>query len=77
MWRCFAVGSVRSIIVSVRTGCVVFLLLSRDVPGGLWGGRKLNFFSMAYLAYLAMNRKVSASTQNSALNAMVFLYKIR
>jgi len=30
---------------------------------------------LAYLAYLAINRKVSASTQNSALNAIVFLYK--
>jgi hypothetical protein len=29
----------------------------------------------AFLAYLAVDRKVSASTQNQALNALVFLYK--
>jgi len=28
-----------------------------------------------FLTYLAVNRKVSASTQNQALNALVFLYK--
>ncbi|MEW6619898.1 MAG: phage integrase N-terminal SAM-like domain-containing protein [bacterium] len=28
-----------------------------------------------YLSYLATNQKVSASTQNQALNAIVFLYK--
>lgn len=28
-----------------------------------------------FLSYLAVNRKVSASTQNQALNALVFLYK--
>ena len=30
---------------------------------------------MSYLAYLAIQRKVSPSTQNSALNAVVFLFK--
>lgn len=29
----------------------------------------------AFLVYLAVDRKVSASTQNQALNALVFLYK--
>jgi hypothetical protein len=29
----------------------------------------------AYLTHLAVERKVSASTQNQALNALVFLYK--
>ena len=29
----------------------------------------------AFLTYLAVQRKVSASTQNQALNALVFLYK--
>ena len=29
----------------------------------------------AFLTHLAVNRKVSASTQNQALNALVFLYK--
>jgi len=28
-----------------------------------------------FLTYLAVDRKVSASTQNQALNALVFLYK--
>jgi hypothetical protein len=28
-----------------------------------------------FLTYLAVNREVSASTQNQALNALVFLYK--
>ena len=28
-----------------------------------------------FLSYLAVERKVSASTQNQALNALVFLYK--
>ncbi len=35
------------------------------------GGREIAEF----LTYLAVDRKVSASTQNQALNAMVFLYK--
>ena len=29
----------------------------------------------SFLSHLAMNRRVSASTQNQALNALVFLYK--
>ncbi len=29
----------------------------------------------AFLSFLAVNRKVSASTQNQAFNALVFLYK--
>ena len=29
-----------------------------------------------FLTYMAVERKVSASTQNQALNALVFLYKI-
>jgi len=29
----------------------------------------------AYLTHLAVNRKVSASTQNQALSALLFLYK--
>ncbi|MCH8873105.1 phage integrase N-terminal SAM-like domain-containing protein, partial [candidate division KSB1 bacterium] len=29
----------------------------------------------AYLTYLAVNQHVAASTQNQALNAIVFLYK--
>ena len=29
----------------------------------------------AFLSYLAVDQKVSASTQNQALNALVFLYK--
>jgi len=29
----------------------------------------------AYLTHLAVNRKVSASTQNQALNAILFLYR--
>ena len=29
----------------------------------------------AYLSHLAVNRKVAASTQNQALNALVFLYR--
>jgi len=35
------------------------------------GGKEI----AAFLTYLAMERKVSASTQNQALNALVFLYK--
>ena len=35
------------------------------------GGKEVGDF----LTYLAVNRKVSASTQNQALNAIVFLYK--
>lgn len=35
------------------------------------GGKEI----AAFLTYLAVHRKVSASTQNQALNALVFLYK--
>ena len=35
------------------------------------GGKEIAEF----LTYLAVDRKVSASTQNQALNALVFLYK--
>ena len=35
------------------------------------GGKEIG----AFLTYLAVDRKVSASTQNQALNALVFLYK--
>ena len=28
-----------------------------------------------YLTYLAVNRKVAASTQNQALSALIFLYR--
>lgn len=35
------------------------------------GSREIGIF----LTYLAAERKVSASTQNQALNALVFLYK--
>lgn len=35
------------------------------------GGKEISEF----LSYLAINRRVSASTQNQALNALVFLYK--
>ena len=36
-----------------------------------WGPRKINQF----LSHLATDRDVAASTQNQALNAIVFLYK--
>ncbi len=35
------------------------------------GGKEIG----VYLTHLAVERKVSASTQNQALNALVFLYK--
>ncbi len=35
------------------------------------GGKKI----AGFLTYLAVDRKVTASTQNQALNALVFLYK--
>ena len=36
------------------------------------GGKEIG----AFLTYLAVERKVSASTQNQALNVLIFLYKI-
>lgn len=36
-----------------------------------WGGAEVN----RYLTYLAVERKVSASTQNQALSALLFLFR--
>ena len=44
---------------------------SYEVPRGLEAAQKVR----AYLEYLAVEREVSASTQNQALNALVFFYK--
>lgn len=48
-----------------------FILFCNDVSPESVGATEVK----AYLDYLAIRRKVSASTQNQALNAIVFLYK--
>jgi hypothetical protein len=42
----------------------------KDIPR-IWGEREISL----YISYLAVKRNVAASTQNLALNGVVFLYK--
>jgi len=48
-----------------------FILFCKNVSPETVGASEVK----AYLDYLVLQRKVSASTQNQALNALVFLYK--
>jgi integron integrase len=48
-----------------------FIIFNNKKHPKKMGGKEI----AGYLTYLAVDRKVSASTQNQALNALVFLYK--
>jgi len=48
-----------------------FIVFNNKRHPGEMGGKEI----ADYLTYLAVGRKVSASTQNQALNALVFMYK--
>ena len=47
-----------------------YIIFCKDLPPGETGAAEVKSF----LEYLAIQRRVSASTQNQALNALVFLY---
>lgn len=54
---------------------VDFLRFSLDQRGAWFHPRELSGESIeAYLTYLAVDRRVSAGTQNQALSALIFLY---